>query len=125
MSTRGRDFKPATYYLLVAVTAFAVMIVSGLIFTTAKWRDAAVFTTLLFTSVALVLRPIWSVRFYCDLALLLIAHSIILMILVPMYPSTVTGLPHYLMLPTGIVEGVLIASLLWARSAAARQDPHD
>jgi hypothetical protein len=116
--TQPNEFTILEWLLILGVTALAIA-VSELIGLPHHWKDAAVYTVVVFAVVILALRAAWDrAAFWRSLALVFAGHTIVVLVAVQALPHGRLGFPKLLLIPIGGVEGVLIAALLRRRMAA-------
>jgi hypothetical protein len=91
----------------------------------AKWKDAIVYTVMLFTVVAFALRLAWGCGvFWRNFLALIVLHVIVVIGGVQAIPFAYV-IPKLLFIPVGMVEAVLIIAVLWKRTARARSQRDD
>jgi hypothetical protein len=104
----------------VVVVAVTITEVVGL---TQNWQNAAIYTVILFTALIFALRPAWVHRtFWEDLAAIFVLHLLAVIVLEQGFPSAAKdfhGIPSTIAL---MVEGLIIASILWKRSMRSKPD---
>jgi hypothetical protein len=113
----GKTLSIGEWVVAFGVVALAVAI-AEFVGVSQKWEHAIVFTVLVFTAVVIALRPAWGRRaFWPSLMGIFLLHCIAIAVIEQSLPSTSSG-PHGLpMVAVGMAEAVLIASILWKRSA--------
>ena len=85
------------------------------------WQDGVVYTVVLFASVVTAFRPAWRrASFWSSLALIFAGHMILLLAVLGALPPRRGGIPKLLLIPLALIEGILIAGLLWKRMKALR-----
>jgi hypothetical protein len=89
------------------------------------WKDALVYTVVVFAVVLPTLQPPWRKReFWESLAAVFIGHTLILLwalLVLQEFPARRRfGMPKLLLVPVGAVECVVIGGILWKRIAASR-----
>lgn len=118
--TQRNEFTILEWFIIVGATALAIA-VSELIGLPHHWKDAAVYTVVVFTVVILALKPVWHrAALWRSFALVFVGHIVVLLVAVQAVPHGRFGFPVLLLVPIGGVEGVLIAALLRKRMAALR-----
>jgi hypothetical protein len=78
------------------------------------WEDAVVYTVVLFAAILTVVRPARGRKsFWRSLALIFIAHTVVLLAVLRELSPRRFGVPKLLLVPIGAIEGVVIAGILW------------
>jgi len=120
MRTAGKHFTTMEWIILFGTTAAAV-VATEFMRLSQTWEDAVVYTTMLFATVILVLRPAWSrVQFWRNLLPIFGLHTLFLIVLVQAFPLGRFGTPKLLLIPLGMIEGLLILAFLWKKTARPR-----
>src|SRR4029077_15653460 len=97
MRTAGKHFTTMELVILCGTTAAAV-VATEFMRLSQTWEDAAVYTTMLFSTVILVLRPAWSrVQFWRNLLPIFGLHTLFLIVVVQAFPLGRFGIPKLLL----------------------------
>ena len=103
-------------WLLIFIGIGAATLAGTLLGLSWKWRDALVYTTLVFAAVLLALRPAWGKQgFWRDFSLIFALHSLIVVLLVQGLPIGPEGFPGLVLTIVGVLESLAVAGLLWRR----------
>ena len=112
------------WVIICGLTACAIAVseAGGL---TPLWKDAVVYTIVVFAVVLTTLRPPWRRReFWQSLAAVFIGHALILLwalLVLQEFPARRPfGMPKLLLIPLGSVESVFIGGMLWKRTKTLR-----
>ena len=101
-------------WLLLAGVAVVVIAATEYIGIQQKWEDAIVFTVVLFAAVTVSLRRLWTRRtFWRNLALLFMLHLLLATVAVGASGIRRHGYPKLLLIIAGMIEGVLLITVLW------------
>lgn len=85
------------------------------------WRDAVVYTVVVFAAIVTAVRPAWGRKsFWTSLGLIFAAHMIALLAVLQMLPPRRHGFPKLLLIPIALFEGTFILGILWKRMKALR-----
>jgi|ERR1700722_4837560 hypothetical protein len=107
------------WVVMFGVVAFAIAIAEFVGFSQ-KWGNAIIFTVLVFTALVIALRPAWGRRaFWSSLVAVFFFHCIVLAAVEQSLPPTSEGPRGIPMIEAGMLEGLLIAGVLWNRSMRA------
>ena len=112
------------WVILGGLTACAIA-VTEVVGLAPLWKDAVVYTVVVFGVVLPILRPPWRRReFWQSLAAVFIGHTLILFWALQVLQEFPTrrrfGMPKLLLVPIGAVECVFVGGMLWKRIAALR-----
>jgi len=108
------------WVILLGLTACAIA-ASEVIGLNQLWKDAVVFTIVVFAAVITGLRPAWGRKsFWSNLALIFAGHTIVLLVMLQALPPRRFAIPKLLLVPIGGIENVFIAGILWKRMKASR-----
>ncbi len=108
------------WVILLGLTACAIA-ASEVIGLNQLWKDAVVFTIVVFAAVITGLRPAWGRKsFWSNLALIFAGHTIVLLVMLQALPPRRFAIPKLLLVPIGGIESVFIAGILWKRMKASR-----
>ena len=100
--------------LAVAVTEFVGV--------TEKWEHAVVYTVIVFSAVIIALRQAWGRRaFWRNLVPIFFLHSLAIAVIEQSLPPGSKGPRGFPLTAAGMVEGVLIAGVLWKRSMGSKK----
>ena len=110
--------------ILLGLSACAIA-VSELVGLAPLWKDALVYTVVVFAVVLPTLHPPWRKReFWQSLAAVFIGHTFVLLLALMVlqeFPARRRfGMPKLLLVPIGAVESVFVGGILWKRIAALR-----
>ncbi len=84
-----------------------------------KWGDAIVYTVVVFGAVILVLRPAWGrTSLWTGVPALLFLHTIVLLFGLQLLPAGLRRLPWIILTGIGMLEALLLASILWKRATS-------
>jgi len=120
MRTAGKHLTAMEWIILFGTTAAAV-VATEFMRLSQTWEDAAVYTTMLFATVILVLRPAWNrVQFWRNLLPIFGLHTLFLIVLVQAFPLGRFGIPKLFLIPVGMIEGLLILAFLWKKTTRPR-----
>jgi hypothetical protein len=87
-----------------------------------KWEDGVVYTVVLFTVLTTVLRPAWGrVLFWRNLALVFALHVLGTIFLLSTLPLGRYGVPKLIWSVALLVEGLILASILWKSTAGSKR----
>jgi heme/copper-type cytochrome/quinol oxidase subunit 4 len=82
-----------------------------------KSSDAVIYTVVVFAVVITALRPAWRRRaFWRNLALVFVLHAVGMSILLHILSEQGHGISGLLMIVCGMVEGIVIGSVLWKKA---------
>ena len=102
-----------------AAAAIALTEITNL---TNKWGDALVYSIILFGTVIIVLRPAWGrVGFWRNLLLLAGLHTLFIVVAVKLLPTGIQRLPWLVLTGLGMLEAVLLGSILWRSARTAER----
>src|SRR5258708_35722543 len=108
------------WVILLGLTACAIA-ASEVIGLNQLWKDAVVFTIVVFAAVITGLRPAWGRKsFWSNLALIFAGHTIVWLVMLQALPPQLFAIPKLLLVPIGGIESVFIAGILWKRLNASR-----
>ena len=108
------------WVILLGLTACAIA-ASEVIGLNQLWKDAVVFTVVVFAVLISGLRPAWGRKsFWSNLALIFAGHIIVLLVMLQALPPRRFAIPKLLLVPIGGIESVFIAGILWKRMKASR-----
>jgi ABC-type uncharacterized transport system permease subunit len=86
-----------------------------------QWEDGVVYTVALFTVLITVLRPAWSrLHFWRNLALLFVLHVAGTVFVLSTVPLGKYGVPKLVWSIALMVEGLMLATVLWKRAASSK-----
>jgi len=119
----GKEFTIWEWASMAAAIA-AVFLLTTHLAVAQKWRDASVYTVLVFVVVATAFRPAWGrLVFWRNFALIFALHVILLTITVQSLPMGLRGLPWLPLTCAGMLEGLFITVVLWKRTARSKVKP--
>ena len=119
---RRKDFTIGEWIGMSVVIGTAVLF-AGLTTLNKKWVDAIVYTILLFTVLIVVLRPAWGrAAFWKNPFPIFALHVIAVIVVVQAIPPEWRGIPGFLQLAAGAVEGLLILAVIWRRTVRPKHE---
>jgi hypothetical protein len=112
------------WVIILGLTACAIA-VSEVVGLKPLWKDAVVYTVIVFAVVLTTLRPPWRRReSWQSLVIVFIGHTLILLwvlLVLQEFPARRRfGMPKLLLIPVASVECVFIGAMLWKRMKALR-----
>ena len=122
MRLSGRkEFTAWEWVTIFGVVATAIVVTEILDFNQG-WKDSVVYTVALFAIVIASVRPAWSRKgFWWNVLLLFVLHDIGLVALISVVPLGRFGIPKIIWTMALVLEALLIAAILWKRSAASER----
>ena len=116
----GKKFSTGEWVVIFAVAVLAVAF-TEFIGVAEKWENAVVYTVVVFSVVITALRPAWGRRaFWQSLALVFLFHVLAVVVIGQSLPPSSKGPRGLPLTAAAMVEGVVIASVLWKRSISNR-----
>jgi hypothetical protein len=108
-----KHFTVFEWAVIIGFAAVAI-VVADLLGLHDKWNDVFVYTVVLFGVVLLALRPAWGRRtFWTNAIVALSLHLVAVIIVVQALPVSMARLPWLVLIGIGMLEGLLLAGLLW------------
>ncbi len=87
------------------------------------WEIAVAYTVIVFIVVILALRPVWDRRAFWDSLMIVFGvHAVAVVVIEKAFPLLANGLRGIPLILLGIVEGLILASVLWKRAVRVRSD---
>jgi|SRR5450631_2641090 len=123
MRVTGKKTYTIWEWLTIFGATAAAVAITEFVGLSQKWEDATVYTAMLFAVVVTALRPAWGRPvFWRSLLLVFVAHVIALIVVIQALPWGRFGIPKLMLLPAGVIEGLLIAAVVWKRTTRSRPD---
>ncbi len=114
----AREFKAWQGLCVLGATAIAV-VVAAILRLDEKWRDAFVFTVLVFSAAILAVRVAWNRRvFWRNVLLLFVLHALAVTAIAQALPPNY-GVPGLALTAVAMVESVLLTGILWRTAASS------
>ncbi|MBZ5550926.1 MAG: hypothetical protein LAO22_23720 [Acidobacteriia bacterium] len=119
----GKRFNIGEWVLIFGLVALAVA-ATEYFGVAQKWENAIVYTVIVFTVVILALRPAWGRKaFWQTLVPVFLLHVLAVVVIEQSLPQGSKGPRGLPLIGAGMVEGVLIAGVLWKRSMRSNSHP--
>lgn len=119
----GKSFNIGEWVLIFGLVALAVA-TTEFLGVAQKWEHAIVYTVIVFSVVILALRPAWGRKaFWQTLVPVFLLHVLAVVVIEQSLPPGSKGPRGLPLIGAGMVEGVLIAGVLWKRSMRSNSHP--
>ena len=117
-----KEFTMLEWIILFAVMAAAVMATERLGLSR-QWKDAVIYTVVVFTVVLVALRPAWGrSAFWQTLASVFAVHVVAVFIIIQAFPAAARGFPGLFLIIAGMAESVALGGVLWKRAVQSKSD---
>ena len=119
----GKKFNIGEWVLIFGLVALAVT-TTEFLGISQKWEHAIVYTVIVFTVVIMALRPAWGRKeFWQSLVPVFLLHVLAVVVIEQSLPPGSKGPRGLPLIPAGMIEGVVIAGVLWKRSMRSNSRP--
>lgn len=117
----SREWSFGNGLLVVFLIGIVGWLVSSKFQVSPNWEDALILTLVLFSSLAISLRPAWSnPLLWRDLTVAFVLHALILAAIVEIFIANSMKIKGFERTIVVVVEGIIILSILWRRNISER-----